>query len=130
MLSLQILSNSIRPVTVARLKSSSLLETVVALTILTLITGIVSIAMVKATQTSLTGQKVKAILLTDELVLEYKKDKNYLDENFENEDGLVVEKTVSPYQNSSNLLILTVKIYDGNQYCLNTFKEVISKNDN
>lgn len=109
-----------------KVKSSSLLETVVALTILTLVSSIVSVAMVRATQTSLSGQKTKAVLISEELIAKFKAERNYLDEQIEL-DGFIIEKSVAPFEGSVNLFVLKVRVLDKDEHCLNSYREVISK---
>jgi hypothetical protein len=112
-----------------KVKSSSLFETLVAMTILVVISGIAMVAFINISRSSVTGEKIKARLFLFELVEKTRQEGAYVDEEFE-WDNLMVKKSFIKYEGNPDLLIMKVEIKDDQNRKVAAHREIITADAN
>ena len=111
-----------------KLKSSSLFETLVAMTILVIISGIAMVAFINISRSSVTGEKIKARLYLYDVVEKTKEERNFTDNEYE-WNGLMVEQSFTQYDSYSELLIMNVEIKDDRQRIIASHREIIKSDE-
>lgn len=109
-------------------RCSSLLEAVVAMTILSVVLGIAMTLYLKVSYSAISGQKIKAQLIINRLAVETIKEKRYLSEQFENENISLI-KEVSKYNQSDRLLLLHIKAFNSHNDLITEYREIILPNN-
>ena len=110
-----------------KLESSTLIEVIVGLVIITITFGIVFRLFVNVNRSENIRLKCNASLLMDKIINSGKADLNYIDEDFDY-GYMTIEKTVIPYNKSENLKIMHLKAFDRQKKLILEKKEIILEN--
>ena len=98
-----------------KVKAATLVETIVALVIILVITGITVTVFVRVTATGFSMKQMRAASLLNRYSMETKKQKSYFDEEFREGDFLV-KKQVLENSYSEDIVWIKLSVYDpGNQ---------------
>lgn len=119
-----LLNRKIKSVLGKKLIASTLIETVTAMVIVTLVFGLGSGTYVNVMSADNHIQKLKARQILNGISAESKKKKMYLDEKTSIE-GFSIIKIVTPYNNSQELSLLTLKAFDIKQKLIAQRKELV-----
>lgn len=105
-------------------KASTLLESLVAMVLIMICFGIAMMIYVNVMSSDNNRQKLSAQLLLNQVALEGKQEKKYLDEKIE-AGNMTIQKTVAPYKEADNLSLLTLTAFDKNGKMIAQHKELI-----
>jgi hypothetical protein len=108
------------------LKGSTIIETIVALVLLLLISGIVFIIYSNLFINSKDFLKLEANSIANEISISVKKDKIYLDEETHN-GNLNVKKSFKEYKDLQNVVVLSIVVTDMNNVIVLSRKEIITQ---
>ena len=108
-----------------KLKGSTLIESLVALILVMLAMGIAATVFTNVMSFSNYNAQSRAVILLNRISMETKKDKMYLDGTLTDKE-FVIEKRVSPYNNSRDLSVLWLKAYDKKEKLIAERKELFS----
>ncbi|MCK4661790.1 MAG: type II secretion system protein [Bacteroidales bacterium] len=84
------------------LKGSTIIEVIVAMMLIMLCYGIITVIFLNIKKTGNNRLKLNAYLLIEHVIQETNKEKSFFDEDYEY-DNLIIYKTVSKYQKSEDL---------------------------
>jgi Tfp pilus assembly protein PilV len=107
----------------AKLKASSLLEVIVAMTLFAIIFPLGITMYTKIVQSSFTSSELKASLLLAHLAEQTKKEEAFIDATME--EGVIrIERKIELYENNPALLVLVFKAYNQQDTLLAQRKEL------
>lgn len=109
---------------ITKLKAATLMEVLAAITIIMTVISISTVVFVNVTGSSYTAEKLRSILLINEVSLETQKSKAFFDEDFTKE-GLLVSKKADKYNGSSELLLIHFAVYNESKKLLSERKEIV-----
>lgn len=107
-----------------KLKASTLMEALVAMTILIITLGVATMIYSGILTSDKQKKKMHAILLANEEALLVKETNNYLD-NEEQKENCIIKRTVEKYKDGDNLLLLSISVLDENGKNIFTRRELI-----
>lgn len=111
-----------------RIKSSGILEMVIAMVMIITVLGIGLMIFTNVTRFSASLPKIRAGLVLQQLMLQEEKGEGKGDENVRFEDFSIVQEHL-PYPLNSRLQIIRLTAYDLNHKQLAELKKVIFKNE-
>ncbi|MNT07779.1 hypothetical protein D3C72_1424960 [compost metagenome] len=112
-----------------RIRAGSLVEVVVALVIIMTVFALSLMIYIKIMGASFSGRKLWANSKLKEVANQVKKEHRFKDDTI-NEDELIIDITVKPYPQSSDLILLELEAKDLNGIRLNEYKEIVLKDEN
>jgi hypothetical protein len=108
----------------AKLKAATILESMVAMTIIVVCLGIGTMIFVNILNNDRDRLSLKATLLLNNESLKTKKEKFFIDGE-EKEEGFTIKKTFVKYSETENLLQMSLKAFDENGKLIIERKELI-----
>ena len=120
----QIKESSMPGVKIRKLNGATLMEVLVAITIIMTVISISVVVFVNVTGSSFTGEKVKSILFLNEVSLETQKNKSFFDEELTKGNILIVKK-VEKYNGNKDLYLMHLSAYNGSKKLLHERKEIL-----
>lgn len=108
-----------------RIKAFSLVETLIAMTIIVTVSGTGLLIFNQVTLHAASTNQIKAALLLNILSDSLKRNHIYLNANF-NRGGLQLNVKVEPYIKNNELQVLTLSAYDRNQKLIFEEKELVA----
>jgi len=98
---------------IKRVQSATLVETIVALVIILLLTGITVTIFVQITSTGYSSQKLKADLLLSYYSTETKDKKAFFDEEYR-DGGFIIKKEITEGDYAKNIIWVKLSVYNQN----------------
>jgi len=112
-----------------KINSSTLVETIMAMLIVTMVFSIASVVMVNISKNSNNSLKTKAYIFTNDIWVKTHSEKQYIDQDFKL-DNILVKRTILEYNNSSELFKLTISAYNMQNHKLFEKNELIIIEEN
>ncbi|WP_345954243.1 hypothetical protein [Mucilaginibacter sp. PAMB04168] len=109
-----------------KLPASSILEVVVALVVILLVLSLSLTIYSNVMRQSLSARKLQAQFRLQEALVQLKHDRSL---DLPVQDGLVIEKTLAPYENNSRLTLVYLKAYDDTHRLLAETRQIIILTD-
>lgn len=109
-----------------KLKASTLVESLVAMVILSIVFAVGLVTYLNTVKSSVTFQMVKARAMLRENAIDAYRNKKLFDEVIE-KDGITITKTISNYPASDNLIILELEAENAEKRKLGSWREIIPK---
>ena len=109
---------------IRKLKASTLVETIIAMLIVTIAFSLALLLMINISRSSNNSLKTKAYFLANNILVQTKAEKTYLDQEF-NFGNVVIKKTVTEYENNEELFQLNVSAYDKQNHKLFEQNELV-----
>lgn len=100
-----------------KLKASTLVETIVAMLLVTIAFSMAMVLMLKISKNSNNSLKTKAYILANDVIVKTKTEKLYIDQEF-NYGNIIIKKTVTEYENNEKLFQLKVSAFDSRNHKL------------
>lgn len=110
-----------------RLPAASIVETIVALTIILVLFGISTTVLVQTGMYSPSVQKLRAGQLMNQILVDTKEERRFFDEEI-NEKDLKARKQVVAYEGKNNLVKVTVIILDLHDSTIVTVNRIMRTN--
>ncbi|HAF29361.1 MAG TPA: hypothetical protein DCG75_09980 [Bacteroidales bacterium] len=107
-----------------KLKASTLIETIIAMLIVTIAFSLALMLMLSISKNSNNSLKTKAYFLANEVLVKTKSEKTYFDQDFDY-GNILIKKTVAEYENNEELFQLNISAYDVRNYKLVEQNELI-----
>ena len=107
-----------------KVKSSSLLETIIAMVIIMVVFGISIMIYVNITSSTFSTQKIKTDLLLKQLAITTLEKKSYFDETIEYEI-ITIDKQVQKYNDTDDVLLMTLTAYNKQQDTIAQRKQLL-----
>ncbi|NOZ47669.1 MAG: hypothetical protein GXO79_12945 [Chlorobi bacterium] len=107
-----------------KLKASTIIETIVAMTIIMISFGIVALLIINNAKNN-SQLKLNAYLLTEDIKAVTKAEKEYNNEEYEFEN-LLIYKSIEEYENFSNIKVLHLEVFSINDKLIYDSKELIN----
>lgn len=114
---------------IQKLKASTLVETIVAMLIVTIAFSLALLLMVNIGKNSNNSLKTKAYFLTNNIFVQTKAENTFVDQEY-TYGNIFIKKTVKAYENNDELFQLNISAYDKQNHKLFEQNElVIIEND-
>ena len=113
---------------ILRLKASTLVEIIVAMVIISTVFVLSLAVFVNISKNSNNGLKLKAALISEEVMVSTRQNKLYIDEEIDI-DHLDIIKRVSTYKSYKDLVLVSIEIKDKRGKSLLIKKEIMILND-
>ena len=94
-----------------KLKSSTLVETIIAMLIVTIAFSMAMVLMLNISKNSNNSLKTKAYILANDVLVKTKAEKTYFDQEFDY-GNIIIKKTLTEYENNEELFQLKVLAFD------------------
>lgn len=112
-----------------KVKASSLVESVIAMVLILTITVIGTVILSNVLIGNNNSQRLKAVLLVNEVILKTKEDKTFIDATIKTEENIIIEKTLSKYDKHPELTLLTVSAHSESKKNIYSRRELITTNE-
>lgn len=96
---------------IKKLKASTLVETIVAMLIVTIAFSLALLLMVNISKNSNNSLKTKAYFLTNNIWVQTKAEHTFIDQEY-TYGNILIKKTVTEYENNEELFQLNISVYD------------------
>ncbi len=104
--------------------ASTLVEAIIAMLIITIAFSMAMVLMLNISKNSNNSLKTKAYILANDIMVQTKSEKSYIDQEF-NYGNIIVKKIVSEYENNEELFQLNISAYDSRNHKLFEQNELI-----
>lgn len=111
-------------VKIHKVQAATLMEVLVAITIIMIVITISTMVFLNVTGSSFTGEKLRSVLLMNEVSIETRKNKSYFDEEIKKEN-ILIQKRLDKYTGQSDLLLFHLSAYNESQKFLGERKEIL-----
>jgi competence protein ComGF len=110
-----------------KIKSSTLIEALVAMVIIILVYAIGLTIFINVNKSNNNRLKIEAFLVLEDIVTNTKKEAKYIDEIYDLEN-LKIEKKITKYENNNSLNILQIKVLSKDNKLLAEHREIVKIN--
>jgi type II secretory pathway pseudopilin PulG len=111
-----------------KIKSSTLIETMVAMVILCLVMGTAMVVFIQATSSSISYNKVKAGFLIRNVMADTQKNQLFVDEELER-DNIKILKTISSYGSTGTLVKVEIVAFNSEEKILATSYAILKQHE-